>query len=224
MELMAEFLDFWVLLASGHFMELVKDKTKTIYGSDLNKKEVEFCQKELNLDVSDEPLETRFQEGTFDYITMIFVLEHIAEPKEFLRLIKKLLKPDGKLVILVPNIQDTLVNFYDIPEFRKFYFCIEHLFYYSPTTIKDLFDEVGLKGSIETVQEYPITNHLNWAYRRKPSDTLASRRGVPDVSLANESVMDAWEGLWGDFNKQYQRFLEENGFGDRVWCIVGKEG
>ena len=178
----------------------------------------------LKLDVSNQPLKDRFKEGSFDYITMIYVLEHISEPKEFLTSVKKLLKPEGKLVILVPNSQDALVNFYDIPEFRSFYYCIEHLFYYSPDTIKRLFDDLGLKGDIERIQEYPVTNHLNWAYRRGPSDTLASRKGMPDVPLKDSSPIDAWDKLWTRFNQLYQDFLKENGFGDRVWCKVGKAG
>lgn len=207
--------------STGHFIDLVKEKTKKIYGYDLNKKEVDFCRKVLKLDVFDEPLEDRFREGTFDYITMIYVLEHIAEPKEFINSVKRFLKPNGKLVILVPNSQDALVNLYDIPEFRSFYYCIEHLFYYNPKTIQRLFNEVGLEGDIEVVQEYPLTNHLNWAYRRAPSDTLASRKGVPDVPLADNRPMDAWNKLWEEFNQLYKVFLKKNGFADRLWCVVG---
>ncbi|GAG50101.1 unnamed protein product, partial [marine sediment metagenome] len=118
--------------STGHFIDLVKDKTKKIYGHELNVKETEFCRNVLKLDVSNQPLENRFKEESFDYITMIYVLEHIAKPKEFLRSVKKLLKPDGKLIVLVPNEQDALVNLYDIPQFRSFYYCIEHLFYYNP--------------------------------------------------------------------------------------------
>lgn len=209
--------------STGHFIDLVKDKTKKIYGYDLNRKEVGFCRNVLNLDVSDQPLEDRFDEGVFDYITMIYVLEHIADPKKFLNSVRKFLKPDGKLVILVPNVQDALVNLYDIPEFRSFYYCIEHLFYYSPKTIKQLFDEVDSKGEIEVIQEYPITNHLNWGYRRKPSDTLASRRGVPDVPLIDTAPIDAWSDLWGKFNQLYKVFLKNGGFADRIWCVIGTE-
>jgi 2-polyprenyl-3-methyl-5-hydroxy-6-metoxy-1,4-benzoquinol methylase len=206
--------------STGHFINLVKDKTKKSYGYDLNRREVDFCKNVLNLDVSDQPLQDRFEEGTFDYITMIYVLEHIAEPKEFLESVKALLKPEGKLVILVPNVQDALVNLYDILEFRSFYYCIEHLFYYNPKTIKRLFDEAGLKGDIEVIQEYPLANHLNWAYRHAPSDTLASRKGVPDISLANTAPLDAWKDLWNELNQRYKVFLRDNGFGDRIWCTV----
>lgn len=209
--------------STGHFMDLVKDKTKKIYGYDLNRQEVDFCRNVLNLDVSNRPLHDRFEEGTFDYITMIYVLEHIAEPGGFLESIKKFLKIDGKLIILVPNIQDALVNLYDIPEFRSFYYCIEHLFYYNPKTIKSLFDDVGLKGEIETIQEYPLANHINWAYRRAPSDTLASRSGIPDIQLTDSAPSDKWQELWDAFNYTYQTFLRMNGYGDRIWCTVGRD-
>ena len=209
--------------STGHFMDLVKDKTQEIYGLELNRKEIEFCRQVLKLDVSDQPLETRFKPGTFDYITMIYVLEHIAEPREFLGTLAQFLKPEGKLVILVPNVQDALVNFYNIPEFVSFYYCIEHLFYYSPKTIKLLFDKLGLAGEIEVIQEYPITNHLNWAFLRAPSDTLAARKGVPNVQLQEDAPEAAWSALWQQFNLLYQAFLKENGYGDRVWCVVGRK-
>lgn len=207
--------------STGHFMALIKDRALNVYGSDLNKKEVQFCRDILKLDASCEPLHERFDKGMFDYITMIYVLEHIARPKEFLNMVKPLLKPGGKIVILVPNIQDALMNFYDIPEFRSFYYCIEHLFYYNQYTITKLFDSTGLSGNIEVIQEYPVSNHLNWSYRKSPSDTLAARRGIPDVPLSKEASVKGWESLWSDINKMYQDFLKTNGYGDRLWCVIG---
>lgn len=209
--------------STGHFIDLVKNRTKKIYGHELNRKEIEFCRESLKLDVSDQPLEQRFKPGTFDYITLIYVLEHIADPREFLAALARLLKPGGKFVILVPNVQDALVNFYNIPEFVSFYYCIEHLYYYSPKTMQLLFDQVGLAGDLEVIQEYPITNHLNWAYMRAPSDTLAARQGVPNVALQEQAPSEAWGRLWQQFNGLYQAFLKENGYGDRIWGVVGPQ-
>lgn len=208
--------------STGHFLDLIKAKAKAVHGHDLNVAETRFCREKLGLDVSTEPLEKRFEEGTFDYITMIYVLEHIAKPKEFLEHVKKFLRPNGKLVILVPNIQDPLVQFYDIPEFRSFYYCIEHLFYYDQHTMRRLFETAGLTGSIEVLQEYPIANHLNWAYRRKPSDTLAARRNAPDVDLVDGAPQEEWQRFWGEVNGLYRTFLTKNGYGDRLWCVAGR--
>jgi hypothetical protein len=71
------------------------------------------------------------------------------------------------------------------------------------------------------VQEYPVTNHLNWAYRQKPSETLASRRLVPDVPLTDDSRLPAWEKFWVRVNDSYREMLAGEQLGDRVWCEVG---
>jgi SAM-dependent methyltransferase len=209
--------------STGHVLTGIRDRAARVYGQELSRTEIEYCRSVHGLDVSDKPLQERFEPKSFDYILMIFVLEHIGEPVEFLRSFKPFLKPGGKFVILVPNVQDPLVQFYEIPAFRQFYFCIEHLFYYSPRTIGDLFAKAGLGGSVETLQEYPITNHLNWGYRQKPSDTLASRRLVPDVPLRDEAQLPAWERFWRETNDAYRSFLAREGFGDRIWCQVGVE-
>jgi SAM-dependent methyltransferase len=207
--------------STGHTLVGIRDKAAAVYGQELSRAEIAYCRDAHQLDVSDAPLETRFSEKTFDYILLMFVLEHIGEPVQFLSTLKRFLKPGGKIVIVVPNVLDPLVQFYDIPAFRRFYFCIEHLFYYSPKTIGDLFAKAGLSGKIETVQEYPITNHLNWAYRQKPSETLAARRLVPDVPLVDETRMPAWEKFWTQVNTAYREYLADNQSGDRLWCEVG---
>jgi len=208
--------------STGHFIKNIEFKAKKVYGHELSAKEVEFCRKKLNLDVDNIPLHNRFKKKTFDYITLIFVLEHIANPWKFLKYISKFLKHNGKLIILVPNINDALINFYNIPAFKEFYFCIEHLYYYSPKTIKRIFDDVGLKGKIECIQEYPITNHINWAFNQKPSDVVRSRKNLPDIELINNKYSYEWIKLWKKFSMSYKDFLLKKGFSDRIWCEISK--
>jgi 2-polyprenyl-3-methyl-5-hydroxy-6-metoxy-1,4-benzoquinol methylase len=210
--------------STGHLMTGIRGKAGKVFGHEVNRQEIEFCRNVLGLDVSGEALHTRFREEMFDFIIMIFVLEHIADPVGLLKYLKSFLKPNGRLVILVPNVQDALVQFYSIPPFAHFYYCVEHLFYYSPKTMADVFNMAGLKGQIETIQEYPITNHLNWGYRQKPSDVLASRRLVPDIPLVNSDMMSDWENFWMDLDRQYKNFLHRFGFGDRLWCLAEKDG
>lgn len=217
----ATVLDFGC--STGHVMTAIRKKAGKVFGHELNRQEIEICRNVHKLDVSDEIIDKRFQEGTFDFIIMIFVLEHIADPVGLLKHLKSFLKPDGRFIILVPNVMDPLVQFYRIPAFAQFYFCVEHLFYYSPKTIADVFRLSGLKGRIETVQEYPITNHLNWGYRQKPSDVLDSRKLVPDIPLLDQEMMTEWESFWKGVDSQYKKFLEKFGFGDRLWCLAEKD-
>ena len=210
--------------STGHLLTNIQGQAGKVYGHEVNTKEIEFCRKQLGLNVDNRDLFERFEEGFFDYITMIYVLEHIADPIDLLTQLKKLLKPNGKIIILVPNAADALLTFYGIPNFPQFYFCLEHLYYFTPATIGRVFKASGLKGTVETIQEYPISNHLNWGYRQKPSDTLASRRVVPDIPITDETMLMKWEAFWKDVNEQYMAFLKQFGFNDRIWCVVGKNG
>lgn len=206
--------------STGHIMVGIKDKARAVFGHELNPKEAAFCRNQLGLEVDGNPLEKRFAPASFDYITLIFVLEHIAQPVEFLRRLKRFLKPGGKFVILVPNIDDPLLKLYAIPAFREFYYCIEHLFYYSPRTLGRVLETAGLSGRIETVQEYPLVNHLNWAIRGQPSDTLAARSTSPVTDLHDKSLERKWEQMWTEWDAAYRAFLANAGYSDRIWCIA----
>ena len=209
--------------STGHFIMGIKDKAAKVYGSELSKKEVEFCKHILNLDVDDGLLSERFQKSSLDVITLIFVLEHIGNPVPFLEELRTYLKPGGKLVIVVPNIDDPLVSLYAIEELNSFYFCIEHLFYYSPTTLAKTLDKAGFNSDMKLIQEYPIINHLSWIYRRKPSETIAARAYMPDDEIRDNIMNQELSSFWMNINENYQRLLLKHGYSDRIWCVAEKK-
>tara|TARA_B110000444_G_scaffold90697_1_gene85708 strand:+ start:49591 stop:50532 length:942 start_codon:yes stop_codon:yes gene_type:complete len=211
--------------STGHLLSSIRNSANNIAGSELNHKEIDFCKNVLSLDVSSKPLDERFEEKYFDVITLNFVLEHIGEPISFLKNLKRFLKDDGKIIIVVPNIHDPLLSLYNIDEFKKFYFCIEHLFYYSEKTLNDVMRKAGFKTEIECIQEYPISNHLNWIYNQKPSETLNARKISPHINIKedNKQDLEKWENLWIDINSKYNAHLKNNGFTDRLWCIGKNE-
>ena len=79
-----------------------------------------------------------------------------------------------------------------------------------------------LKGKIECIQEYPITNHINWAFNQKPSDVVRSRKNLPDIELINKKYSQEWIKLWEKFSNSYKDFLLKRGFSDRIWCEISK--
>lgn len=209
--------------STGHFITGIQDRAHKVYGHELSRKEVDFCKNTLGLDVDNIPLDVRFKKESMDVITLIFVLEHIGEPIPFLEELKSYLKPGGKLVIVVPNIMDALVSLYDIEAFRKFYYCIEHLFYYSPQTLLRTLEMAGFSGNAQAVQEYPLTNHLNWIYREKPSETLAARADMPNIGLLDDRMLSVLGDFWESINRDYHDHLLRNGYSDRVWCVAEKK-
>lgn len=78
----------------------------------------------------------------FDVITLWHVLEHIPNLKDYLFNIKKLLKPNGILVIAVPNYKS-----YDAIYYKEFWAAFDvprHLWHFSQNSISKLFKKESL--------------------------------------------------------------------------------
>ncbi len=84
-----------------------------------------------------------FQTEKFDIITLWHVLEHIPNLTEFIQTLKKLLKPNGVLVIAVPNFKS-----YDAKHYHSFWAAYDvprHLWHFSKTAIQKLFSEQNFR-------------------------------------------------------------------------------
>lgn len=82
-------------------------------------------------------------ENIFDAITMWHVLEHVHELKAYITKIEKLLKPNGKLFIAVPNYTS-----YDAQKYAAYWAAYDvprHLYHFSPKSIEFLLNNTGLQ-------------------------------------------------------------------------------
>ena len=104
----------------------------------------------------------------YDLIMHFFVLEHIRNPKDFLKKQLKLLKKKGKIVFEIPCYQDALHQIYNIPEFERFYWSVAHPWYFNENSLKFLLKKLNKKFRILRDQRYDLSNHLYWMRHRKP--------------------------------------------------------
>lgn len=81
--------------------------------------------------------------GKFDLIMMWHSLEHIEKPVVALKEIKKMLKPHGRLLLAVPNVDSLEARFSRGKWFHYTY--PEHRFYYSPRSLAFLLKTSALK-------------------------------------------------------------------------------
>lgn len=82
-------------------------------------------------------------ENSFDAITMWHVLEHVPDPELQLAELKRLLKPNGVVLIAVPNFKSYDAQVYG--EFWAAYDVPRHLWHFSRTAISKLAMKSGLK-------------------------------------------------------------------------------
>ncbi len=108
------------------------------------------------------------QNEQFDVILLYYVLEHMRDPVDCLSEIRRYLKPDGKLLLEVPNVEDVLFSTYDIPSFGPFYFQKAHYYNFSRKTLEAVMEKSGYKPQILPEQRYDLSNHLHWMMARRP--------------------------------------------------------
>jgi SAM-dependent methyltransferase len=90
--------------SSGEFVYLLNKRGFRAQGVEANLPYAEYSESELDLSVTKSPFSEFKTEGKFDLITMFHVLEHLENPVRDLSYLGQFLKPEGKLVIEVPNI------------------------------------------------------------------------------------------------------------------------
>ncbi|AIG31225.1 methyltransferase [Flavobacterium psychrophilum] len=80
---------------------------------------------------------------SFDVITMWHVLEHVPDLENQIKLLKRLLKPNGTIIIAVPNYKSFDAKYYG--EFWAAYDVPRHLWHFSKTAIEKLFANENMK-------------------------------------------------------------------------------
>lgn len=108
-------------------------------GIEPNKGYAEFSKNDLSLSVINTTLEkANLKRNSYDVINLNQVLEHLPEPLNTLKYLKKLLKKNGILVLTVPDIQANL----HAPNTRFHY---AHIYNYNHLNLKKIFDKVGFQ-------------------------------------------------------------------------------
>lgn len=92
--------------AGGQFLSVMVEDGWEAKGVETNREAALYARSQYQLDVLHGALEdAQFAAETFDLVTMWHVLEHVHEPRETLREVARITRPDGWLFVAVPNPQ-----------------------------------------------------------------------------------------------------------------------
>ena len=83
------------------------------------------------------------QDNSFDVITMWHVLEHVPNLDEYLSELKRIIKPDGTIIIAVPNFKSFDAEYYG--KYWAAYDTPRHLWHFSKNSIQKLVGEFQLQ-------------------------------------------------------------------------------
>jgi len=132
---------------TGDFLLVAKNNGWNATGIEPSEKAKSIAKSkgvELKTNLSD------FQNNSFDVITMWHVLEHVPNLENQIKELKRLIKPNGSIIIAVPNFKSYDANHYK--EFWAAYDVPRHLWHFSKTAIRKLFE----KEDLELVKILPM--------------------------------------------------------------------
>ena len=132
---------------TGDFLSVVKENGWSIVGVEPSEK-AKAIAKFKGVSFVEETSE--LENNSFDVITMWHVLEHVPNLESQIKELKRLLKPNGSLIIAVPNFKS-----FDAKRYGKFWAAYDvpiHFWHFSKTAIKKLF----AKEDMELVKVLPM--------------------------------------------------------------------
>ncbi len=125
---------------TGDFLKICQINNWIVTGIEPNEKARKIAKgKDILLNENINEL----QKEKFDIITLWHVLEHIEDINEYINKVKNLLKPNGYLIIAVPN-----YKCYDASHYGTFWAAYDvprHIWHFSRKTIIRLFKEINME-------------------------------------------------------------------------------
>jgi len=127
--------------ATGQFLNFMSKNGWITTGIEPDEKTRERAISEFGLKVFPEANLNSMTKASFDVITMWHVLEHVSDIKERMAQLKNLLKPEGTLIVALPNCEA-----YDAKKYGKFwagYDLPRHLYHFTKSDVKLLSETYG---------------------------------------------------------------------------------
>ncbi len=207
--------------ASGAFLASIQEYFDSVVGCDLNREHCAYVKSKYGIECHNMDIREMGQDGEFDFIFMFQLLEHISKPHDFLAKVSSLLKPQGMLILDVPNLNEPLFRLYRLPMIKEgFFFKPQHPVTYSPKSLNKIMSMHKL-AEIETklVQNYSITNHLNWIYYMRGNNSFESGMDVCFDNL----IENDYSPIWQELNLIYRQLLLQKGFSDIIFSVYKKD-
>lgn len=126
---------------SGGILYAFKQEGYDVEGYDLDEHKVNFGRQFVKELFCADALGNNVDYSGADYILISNVLEHLANPKDFLKDLCRRIPKDIRVIIDVPNFE--YINEYSAKLDLATFLHISHLWYFTPATLERLLNECG---------------------------------------------------------------------------------
>jgi len=137
---------------TGYFLRAAKNNGWIVTGVEPNASARNLANIKAENSVFDTETLRQLQSKSFEVITLWHVLEHLPNLEDDIKLFHKLLKPNGRIVVAVPNFK-SFDAFY-FKEHWAAYDAPRHLWHFSQRSIPKLFSTVQMR--LESTHPLPL--------------------------------------------------------------------
>ena len=134
----------------GVFLNLAMESGWTVEGTEVSAWAAGYATRNIGRPIfCGEVWDARYPARCFDVVTLWPVLAHMSSPLRVLEEVRRVLKPTGRLVVAVPNVDDRVMQaIYRVVKRRKPHlFSVAdkelHLYHFSVASLKRLLDKAG---------------------------------------------------------------------------------
>jgi 2-polyprenyl-3-methyl-5-hydroxy-6-metoxy-1,4-benzoquinol methylase len=169
--------------ATGALLEKLRDRGWDAHGVEISPA-AEYARTKRSLDVKSLTLEEcRFTDGYFKAVLASHLIEHLSDPRAFIREVRRVLAPDGRAFITTPNIDGFQAR---ITGGRWRSAIFDHLYLFSIKTLSALLEKERFRieriatwgGLAAGTAPFPL---------KRLADKAAKRFGFGDVMLIRAS-------------------------------------
>lgn len=128
---------------TGDFLKTAKENNWIVSGIEPNADARIIANQKTDNSVFDIHQLYNFETNSFDVITLWHVLEHLPDLEHQMSILKKLLKPNGRLVVAVPNYKSFDASYYN--QFWAAYDVPRHLWHFDQNSISKLFASIDME-------------------------------------------------------------------------------
>ena len=146
---------------AGTFLEEARRTGYWVKGQEVAPYFLRYCQETLGLEMYTGELEVlNLPAGSLDVVTAFDVIEHHPDPRRLLDEFRRLVKPDGVVVISTHDIGNWFARRYGVH--WRYLGAIAHLTYFTRQTLSRMLDQAGFKvvymGGGHTLDTSPVAS------------------------------------------------------------------
>lgn len=210
----------------GYFLDEARKRNWRAEGVDFSKTAISYARKVLKLSVRKLDILSNNIDEKYPLITLNQVIEHIDQPSDIIKSLRRLLKDKGLLYIATPNFSSLSEKMNKI-EF-DYYIPPEHLCMFNINSITELLESNGFKILYSKTWSYPteFAGIIKKLFKRNATQSLTIEKYFIDNNYQNieMNLMQRIKYLLFDklFCNFFYKILNLNNHGSMLEIIAQK--